>query len=169
VGVKYINLNTFYARGILAGTRTQLMMPFKKRVKAGERFQYAPGDVIRAREVWRAVYTPGRLSLPEQEGIVYRADNKFVSCSIKRYWDGNPKWREAKYLYQKYIRLNLTVTNAEFLYLKDITSEHMKLQGLTGKNRTIQFVNYWNYTYGRSRAYRLDPPVVAYTFEVSEV
>jgi len=166
---KELRLDTFAMRGILAGTRTQIMVPCDKSVGETEYLKYSKGTSVCLKEPWRVVYLTGSLTLPDKEGILYRADYRFKSCAVKRYWCGNPDWRPACNLPTKYARMHVKVTESRILYLKDITKEDLTLQGFTRKDRVVRFVEYWDSRNPAAYRYVRDPAVIAYTFEVSEV
>lgn len=166
---KYIHVDTLTMRGILAGTRTQVIYAKSVVDKATEAYKYAAGDDVLVKEEWRVIYVPGRFTLPEKEGIIYRADNKFNSVCSKRYWQTDTSWREARRLPTNFVRMKLHILDVEELKIGHVTKRHIEANGFSRRDRVLQFIRYWDATNRMEHAYTRDPVIIAYTFEAFEV
>ena len=149
-------------RAILDGRKTKTRRP-----KKGNAAPCAVGDVLWARETWRAEELPSG-----EDGVRFAADNAFVRiantaaaadlwCDAHRNGKYGAKWRPSIHMPRWAARIFLKVTDVRIERIQAITEDDARAEGASSVDA---FCALWDSTYGAG-AWNRNEWVWALTFE----
>lgn len=136
--------------------------------------KYKVGDILYVREAFK---TFSNITMNDEVGVIYKADNKEVILPCNRDYECeyvfNDNWKPSIHMPKKYARIFLKVTKVSVERLQDISMQDVLREGISmqgNPNRHLldtkeDWIVIWNSTAKNGYKWEDNPYVFVYEFE----